>query len=152
MSWWWWWCQFLEKALLPLHKPKCVAIYHQQLSYCIIQYVEKDPETAITILQGLVKYWPWSCSSKQVGRRRAGLAVGGILRVRVCVCVMMNEVLFLNELEEILELLGQDQLMQVQPATARQAGRRDDQSRLGRAGRREGGAMTEWADDDGGLE
>jgi serine/threonine-protein phosphatase 2A regulatory subunit B' len=79
--------QFLEKALLPLHKPKCVSLYHQQLSYCIIQYVEKDPDTAITVLNGLVKFWPWSCSSKQV--------------------------LFLNELEEILELLGTDQLMQV---------------------------------------
>lgn len=79
--------QFLERALLPLHKPKCVALYHQQLSYCIIQYVEKDPDTAVTVLQGLVRFWPWSCSSKQV--------------------------LFLNELEEILELLGTDQLLQV---------------------------------------
>jgi serine/threonine-protein phosphatase 2A regulatory subunit B' len=79
--------QFLEKALLPLQKPKCVSLYHQQLSYCIIQYVEKDPDTAIIVINGLVKYWPWSCSSKQV--------------------------LFLNELEEILELLGNDQLMQV---------------------------------------
>lgn len=41
-------------------------MYHQQLSYCIIQYVEKDPDTAITVLQGLIKYWPWACSSKQV--------------------------------------------------------------------------------------
>ena len=28
---------FLQRALLPLHKPKCVAMYHQQLSYCITQ-------------------------------------------------------------------------------------------------------------------
>ena len=58
--------QFLEKALLPLHKPKCVSLYHQQLSYCIIQYVEKDPDTAIIVLNGLIRYWPWSCSNKQV--------------------------------------------------------------------------------------
>ena len=44
--------QFLVRALIPLHKPKCVSLYHQQLSYCIIQYVEKDPETAISILNG----------------------------------------------------------------------------------------------------
>lgn len=79
--------QFLVRALIPLHKPKCVAMYHQQLSYCIIQYVEKDADTAAPILNGFFKCWPWSCSGKQV--------------------------LFLNELEEILELLGSDQLSQI---------------------------------------
>mmetsp|Transcript_34798 Transcript_34798/g.84111 ORF Transcript_34798/g.84111 Transcript_34798/m.84111 type:complete len:553 (+) Transcript_34798:244-1902(+) len=79
--------QFLVRALIPLHKPKCVALYHQQLSYCIIQYVEKDADTATPILTGFFKCWPWSCSGKQV--------------------------MFLNELEEILELLGADQLAQV---------------------------------------
>lgn len=79
--------QFLVRALVPLHKPKCVSMYHQQLSYCITQYVEKDPETAVPIIQGILRYWPWSCSSKQV--------------------------IFLNELEEILELMGSDQLQQI---------------------------------------
>jgi len=79
--------QFLVRALIPLHKPKCVALYHQQLSYCIIQYVEKDADTATPILNGFFKCWPWSSSGKQV--------------------------MFLNELEEILELLGADQLAQV---------------------------------------
>lgn len=79
--------QFLVRALIPLHKPKCVGLYHQQLSYCIIQYVEKDADTAVSILEGFFKCWPWSCSSKQV--------------------------LFLNELEEILELLGDEQLAQI---------------------------------------
>lgn len=79
--------QFLVRALIPLHKPKCVGLYHQQLSYCIIQYVEKDADTATPILNGFFKFWPWSCSGKQV--------------------------LFLNELEEILELLGADQLAQI---------------------------------------
>jgi serine/threonine-protein phosphatase 2A regulatory subunit B' len=79
--------QFLVRALIPLHKPKCVSLYHQQLSYCIIQYVEKDADTAAPILNGFFKCWPWSCSQKQV--------------------------LFLNELEEILELLGAEQLAQI---------------------------------------
>jgi serine/threonine-protein phosphatase 2A regulatory subunit B' len=80
--------QFLEKALIPLHKPRNVALYHPQLSYCIAQYVEKDPETIIPILHGLTRFWPWSCPSKQV--------------------------LFLNELEEILELCRGEQLNQIQ--------------------------------------
>eukprot|EP00775_Hariotina_reticulata_P003041 gene3041-3322_t len=29
--------QFLTRALMPLHKPKCVAMYHQQLAYCVTQ-------------------------------------------------------------------------------------------------------------------
>jgi serine/threonine-protein phosphatase 2A regulatory subunit B' len=47
---------FMKKALLPLHKPKCVALYHQQLSYCVTQFVEKDPLTGISVLKALVKY------------------------------------------------------------------------------------------------
>ena len=79
---------FLENALIPLHKPRSVALYHPQLSYCISQYVEKDPDTLIQVVRGLVKYWPWTCASKQV--------------------------LFLSELEEILELCRGDQLGVVQ--------------------------------------
>lgn len=80
--------QFLEKALIPLHKPRGVAIYHPQLSYCISQYVEKDPETIVIIVNGLVRFWPWTSAAKQV--------------------------LFLNELEEVLELCRGEQLVQVQ--------------------------------------
>ncbi|KAL7135011.1 hypothetical protein ABFS83_11G064500 [Erythranthe nasuta] len=68
---------FLVRILIPLHKPKCLATYHQQLSYCITQYVEKDCKLADIIIRGLIKYWPVTNSSK--------------------------EVLFLNELEEVLE-------------------------------------------------
>jgi serine/threonine-protein phosphatase 2A regulatory subunit B' len=79
--------QFLQCALIPLHIPKCVTLYHQQLSYCVIQFLEKDPDTAVPILHGLIRYWPWSSSAKQV--------------------------LVMNELEEILELLGHEPLLLV---------------------------------------
>ncbi|CAN1124227.1 Serine/threonine protein phosphatase 2A 59 kDa regulatory subunit B' gamma isoform [Linum perenne] len=68
---------FLIRALIPLHKPKCVSMYHQQLSYCITQFVEKDVKLADTVIRGLLKYWPVTNSSK--------------------------EVMFLGELEEVLE-------------------------------------------------
>ncbi|PIN26399.1 Serine/threonine protein phosphatase 2A, regulatory subunit [Handroanthus impetiginosus] len=68
---------FLVRTLIPLHKPKCLAMYHQQLSYCITQFVEKDCKLADIVIRGLIKYWPVTNSSK--------------------------EVLFLNELEEVLE-------------------------------------------------
>ena len=69
---------FLARVLIPLHKPKCIPIYHQQLSYCITQFVEKDCKLADTVIQGLLKYWPITNRSK--------------------------EVMFLGELEEILEV------------------------------------------------
>ncbi|KAL3368587.1 hypothetical protein AABB24_009443 [Solanum stoloniferum] len=68
---------FLVRTLIPLHKPKCLAMYHQQLTYCMTQFVEKDCKLADTVIRGLLKYWPVTNSSK--------------------------EVMFLGELEEILE-------------------------------------------------
>ncbi|XP_071738711.1 serine/threonine protein phosphatase 2A 59 kDa regulatory subunit B' eta isoform-like [Rutidosis leptorrhynchoides] len=68
---------FLVRALIPLHKPKCIPMYHQQLSYCITQFVEKDCKLADTVIRGLLRYWPITNSSK--------------------------EVMFLSELEEVLE-------------------------------------------------
>mmetsp|Transcript_57041 Transcript_57041/g.104799 ORF Transcript_57041/g.104799 Transcript_57041/m.104799 type:complete len:466 (+) Transcript_57041:90-1487(+) len=70
--------EFLVKALIPLHKVKSLATFHQQLSYCMAQYVEKDPRLAYDIITSMLKFWPVSITSKQV--------------------------LFLNELEETLEL------------------------------------------------
>lgn len=69
---------FLEKSLIPLHKVKTLTAFHQQLSYCMTQFVEKDPRLAEPIILGLLRYWPATCSPK--------------------------EVLFIGELEEILEL------------------------------------------------
>lgn len=69
---------FLIKALIPLHKVKSLASFYQQLSYCMAQYVEKDPRLAYDIITSMLRYWPVSITSKQV--------------------------LFLNELEETLEL------------------------------------------------
>lgn len=67
---------FLVRALIPLHKPKCIAMYHHNLSYCITQFIEKDCKLTDTVVRGLLKYWPITHSSK--------------------------EVLFLGELEEVL--------------------------------------------------
>ena len=41
------------KALLPLHKVKCVNLCHQQLSYCVLQFVEKDPKLAIQVIESI---------------------------------------------------------------------------------------------------
>ena len=33
---------FLLKVLLPLHKVKSLSVYHPQLAYCVVQFLEKD--------------------------------------------------------------------------------------------------------------
>ncbi|KAG6490796.1 hypothetical protein ZIOFF_052109 [Zingiber officinale] len=68
---------FLVKALLPLHKPKTLGVYLQQLTCCVAQFVEKEPKLINLVIKGLLKYWPITSSQK--------------------------EVMFLSELEEVLE-------------------------------------------------
>lgn len=69
---------FLLRALMPLHKPKSLGIYHQQLTYCVVQFIDKDPKLASAVIKGLLKYWPVTNSQK--------------------------ELMFLSELEEVLEM------------------------------------------------
>jgi serine/threonine-protein phosphatase 2A regulatory subunit B' len=78
---------FLDRALLPLHRPRGMGKFHVPLAFAVTQFVEKDPATSVTIINGLLKVWPWTNSAKQI--------------------------LFLNELEEIMELVSDAQLESV---------------------------------------
>ncbi|KAK6129710.1 hypothetical protein DH2020_036576 [Rehmannia glutinosa] len=60
---------FFSKALIPLHKPKSLGVYFQQLSYCVTQFVEKEPKLASMVIKGLLKYWPITNSQKEVAER-----------------------------------------------------------------------------------
>lgn len=55
---------FLVRVWIPLHKSKCVSMY-QQLSYCIIQFIERDFILADTVIRGLLQYSPVINSSKE---------------------------------------------------------------------------------------
>lgn len=88
---------FLVRSLLPLHKPKCVSMYHRQLTYCITQFVEKDLKLADIIIRGLLKYWPITNSHK--------------------------EVLFIGELEEVLEATQPAEFQRCMVPLFRQIGR-----------------------------
>ncbi|KAF9902098.1 hypothetical protein EC991_005267 [Linnemannia zychae] len=70
---------FLTKVLLPLHKVKCLTLYHPQLAYCVVQFLEKDPALTEEVIHGLLRFWPKVNSPK--------------------------EVMFLNEIEEILDVI-----------------------------------------------
>ncbi|KAJ6994977.1 serine/threonine protein phosphatase 2A 57 kDa regulatory subunit B' kappa isoform [Populus alba] len=78
---------FLWRVLIPLHKPKSVGVYFQQLSYCVLQFIEKEPRLASVVVKGILKYWPITNSQK--------------------------EVMFLGELEEILEAISMVEFQKV---------------------------------------
>ncbi|KAI6220834.1 Serine/threonine protein phosphatase 2A regulatory subunit [Aphelenchoides fujianensis] len=78
---------FLVKVLLPLHKPRCLTLYHAQLAYCVVQFIEKDSSLTPQVFDALLKFWPRTCSSK--------------------------EVMFLGEVEEILDIIEPEQFKKI---------------------------------------
>lgn len=82
------------KVLLPLHKVKCLSLYHAQLAYCVVQFLEKDASLTEPVVRGLLKYWPKTCSQK--------------------------EAMFLGEIEEILDVIEPPQFVKIQEPLFRQ--------------------------------
>jgi len=79
--------QFLLKILIPLHKVRCLSLYHAQLAYCVVQFLEKESTLTEPVIMGLLKYWPKTSSQK--------------------------EVMFLGEIEEILDAIEASQFQKV---------------------------------------
>ena len=71
--------QICFQVLMPLHKVKSLSVYHPQLAYCVVQFLEKDPSLTEQVIMTLLRFWPKVHSPK--------------------------EVMFLNELEEILDVI-----------------------------------------------
>ncbi|XP_037732788.1 serine/threonine-protein phosphatase 2A 56 kDa regulatory subunit gamma isoform isoform X1 [Drosophila subpulchrella] len=86
--------QFLLKVLLPLHKAKSLSVYHPQLTYCVVQFLEKDPSLSEAVIKSLLKFWPKTHSPK--------------------------EVMFLNELEELLDVIEPAEFQKVMVPLFRQ--------------------------------
>jgi len=78
----------LEKLLIPLHKAKPLTLYHPQLAYCVVQFLEKDPSLTEIVLAGLLKFWPKTNCPK--------------------------EVMLLNEIEEILDVIEPEEFQKIQ--------------------------------------
>ncbi|KAG8935675.1 Serine/threonine-protein phosphatase 2A 56 kDa regulatory subunit delta isoform [Tulasnella sp. 419] len=79
---------FLTRVLIPLHKVKSLSLYHPQLAYCVVQFLEKDSTLTEEVLLGLLKYWPKVNSPK--------------------------EVMFLNEVEEVLDVIDPAEFTKIQ--------------------------------------
>ncbi|KAG8875520.1 Serine/threonine-protein phosphatase 2A 56 kDa regulatory subunit delta isoform [Tulasnella sp. 331] len=79
---------FLTRVLLPLHKVKSLTLYHPQLAYCVVQFLEKDSALTEEVLLGLLKFWPKVNSQK--------------------------EVMYLNEVEEVLDVIDPAEFTKIQ--------------------------------------
>ncbi|EGO20964.1 hypothetical protein SERLADRAFT_452105 [Serpula lacrymans var. lacrymans S7.9] len=88
---------FLTRVLIPLHKVKSLSLYHPQLAYCVVQFLEKDPSLAEEVMLGLLKYWPKVNSPK--------------------------EVMFLNEVEEVLDVTDPVEFQKIQTSLFQQLAR-----------------------------
>ncbi|KAJ5941625.1 hypothetical protein N7516_001793 [Penicillium verrucosum] len=79
---------FLTRVLLPMHKVKSLSMYHPQLAYCIVQFLEKDSSLTEDVVLGLLRFWPKTNSTK--------------------------EVMYLNEVEDIFEVMDPGEFAKVQ--------------------------------------
>lgn len=79
--------QFLLKVLIPLHKARSLSTYHPQLAYCCVQFMEKDLTLSESIVKGLLKFWPKTCSQK--------------------------EVMFLGEMEELMDVIDPNEFRKI---------------------------------------
>eukprot|EP00051_Salpingoeca_urceolata_P022636 m.373356 g.373356 ORF g.373356 m.373356 type:complete len:927 (-) comp19997_c5_seq2:146-2926(-) len=86
--------ELLSRILVPLHKHKSLSVYFPQLSYCILQFLEKDPRLVATVIPGLVRVWP---------------------KVHA-----LKEVLFLTELDDILDVIVPETFQTVKVPIMRQ--------------------------------
>ena len=71
---------FARKVLVPLHKVRGLQNFNTQLLTCMKNFLEKDKSLGIDLINGLLKFWPITCPAK--------------------------EVVYINEVEEILETIG----------------------------------------------
>lgn len=88
---------FLTRVLIPMHKVKSLSLYHPQLAYCVVQFLEKDSSLTEEVLRGLLRYWPKVNSPK--------------------------EVMFLNEVEEVLDVIDPAEFVKIQEQLFRQLAR-----------------------------
>jgi serine/threonine-protein phosphatase 2A regulatory subunit B' len=67
-------------VLIPLHKVKGLQNFNTQLLTCMKNYLEKYKLLGVDLISGLLKFWPITCPAK--------------------------EIVYINECEEIIEILG----------------------------------------------
>ena len=80
---------FFKTILIPLHKVQTSHLFHEQLLRCSMLFLSKDHSLALPLAEGLLRYWPFGNSPK--------------------------EILFLTELQEVLEVCDSAKLEPIIP-------------------------------------
>lgn len=60
---------------VPSFQVRCLSLYHAQLAYCVVQFLEKDATLTEQVIKGLLKFWPKTCSQKEARRMNSALCV-----------------------------------------------------------------------------
>uniref|UniRef100_A0A674ET38 Serine/threonine protein phosphatase 2A regulatory subunit n=1 Tax=Salmo trutta TaxID=8032 RepID=A0A674ET38_SALTR len=85
--------QFLMKVLIPMHTGKGLALFHAQLAYCVVQFLEKDP----TLTEPITPHTGADTCKKKV--------------------------MYLGEIEEILDVIEPTQFKKIQEPLFKQISR-----------------------------
>ncbi len=80
-----------------------------QLAYCVVQFIEKDSTLTPQVFDALLKFWPRTCSSKEVPSP---------FPHKKWECPL--QVMFLGEVEEILDIIEPDQFKKIIDSLFRQ--------------------------------
>lgn len=99
--------QFLKRSLLPLLSLRTLPLFYQALSYAIMQFIEKEPPLAPSVIRIFLRFWPKTSCAKEVHmsmqmRRNCSQTV-----------VVLLQVIFLAILEEMLDVTPIEQLADV---------------------------------------
>jgi serine/threonine-protein phosphatase 2A regulatory subunit B' len=78
---------FFKNVIIPLHKVQTCGQFYEQLLRCSMLFLTKDRSLAISLLDGLLRYWPYANCIK--------------------------ETLFLAELQEVLEVCENDYFLNI---------------------------------------
>lgn len=78
---------FLIKILIPLHTSYFLHLFHSNLFFCVMQYIQKDSSLIPVVLREFMKIWPVSCSLK--------------------------ELIFITEISKIIELMTEEQFKEL---------------------------------------
>jgi len=89
--------EFMHKIMIPLHMNRSLKHYHHHLSFCMLHYVDKEPSLCTPVIKGLLRFWPTQSSEK--------------------------ELMFIQELEEILDISSRQYLLPVLHDMFKQIGR-----------------------------
>ena len=57
---------FFFKVLIPLHRPRSLPLYHESLTLCMTQFLERDESLVDEMMNRLLPLWPRIQTAKSI--------------------------------------------------------------------------------------